>query len=226
MKKMANLLGFSHASGYQRYELEDTYKRHRFIKADIIHKLAGELVGNGDPPITKREIFELGGIEGLPEEPHRENTRSSTATKRIQIEELCADSAVLVAILSGAQPSSPESVRSTWSMPTEHLRELGVPLSGLYLVRARDDSMARPDGGGISPGDLLLVNTNDCHPSPAGIFAIDDGFGLAVRRAAFIPYSEPPRVEVRPDNPTQATHDLPAEKVRILGRCAWVGGRI
>jgi phage repressor protein C with HTH and peptisase S24 domain len=123
------------------------------------------------------------------------------------------------------QRMSKDLVKATWELPTYYLNELGLSSKGLRLFRAIGDSMTRPDCGGIHSGDVLMANTRDLNPSPPGIFALDDGFGLIVKRLEFIAYSDPPRISIRSDNTPHSSYDLPAEQVRIVGRCVWVWSR-
>ena len=121
---------------------------------------------------------------------------------------------------------SRDAVKSVWNVPKLYLHELGLSEQGLYLFRAVGDSMTRTDGSGINSGDILLADTKDRHPSPPGIFALDDGFGVVVKRLEFIAYSDPPRMSIRSDNPAHASYELPAEEVRVIGRCVWYGRRL
>jgi len=64
MKEMAKLLGYKGASSYQAYET--TYKRDT-LPLPLAQKLL-PLVGQGKPPITSRDIYELvGGLEIKPD---------------------------------------------------------------------------------------------------------------------------------------------------------------
>jgi len=59
---MAKTLGLKGASSYQRYENPETFTKD-VLPNHIINKLVAKLPGNGNPPITKSEIINLGGIE-------------------------------------------------------------------------------------------------------------------------------------------------------------------
>ncbi|MGZ6195475.1 MAG: S24 family peptidase [Candidatus Binataceae bacterium] len=234
MAKMARLLGFSHASGYQRYELEDSYRRHKFVKPDIVHKLAKSCVGKGHPPITEEEIYALGGLQEYRSGKSAAPAPSPVVADTVRIAEIDIRAGMggggLVEVVNhvdaAGQSVSRDAVKNIWSVPKQYLHELGLPEQGLYLFRAVGDSMTRPDGGGINSGDILLADTKDKHPSPPGIFALDDGFGVVVKRLEFIAYSDPPRISIRSDNPAHASYELPAEEVRVIGRCVWYGRRL
>lgn len=63
MERLARAMGYSHASGIQRY-LSDNYSRER-LDLDIALKFVRGLAGRGVPPITETEILRLTGIEQL-----------------------------------------------------------------------------------------------------------------------------------------------------------------
>jgi len=56
MAQLAKALGYSHSSGYQRYEDASLTKRLRY---EFVVKLAEVLVGKGDPPIEQHEVMAL-----------------------------------------------------------------------------------------------------------------------------------------------------------------------
>src|SRR5262249_34229490 len=124
------------------------------------------------------------------------------------------------------RPMSRDAVKSVWQVPKLYLRELGLTDNGLYFFRAVGDRMTRPDGGGINSGDILMADTKDRHPSPPGIFALHDGVGVVVNRLEFVANSEPPRICIKPANPAHAIYELPAEEVRVIGRCVWYGRQL
>lgn len=58
---LAKRMGYSRASSIQRYESAE-YEG-GFLKRELVGKLEGALVGKGDPPIQRREVWELAGPE-------------------------------------------------------------------------------------------------------------------------------------------------------------------
>lgn len=60
---VANLLGFSHTSGLNRYTREQT-QGDRPIAVNIVKKLLPVLVGRGNPPITTDEVMSLTTLTG------------------------------------------------------------------------------------------------------------------------------------------------------------------
>lgn len=62
-EKLARAMGYSHASGIQRY-LADGYPKDR-LDLDIAQKFAGALTGMGSPPIEAHEVLALTGLGSL-----------------------------------------------------------------------------------------------------------------------------------------------------------------
>lgn len=64
MPALAKAAGFRTASGYQRYEDPQAFRR-AYLPMDLTEKLAAALVGRGDPPITSREVAQLAGVDSF-----------------------------------------------------------------------------------------------------------------------------------------------------------------
>lgn len=62
-EKLARAMGYSHASGIQRY-LADGYPKDR-LDLDIAQKFASALTGMGTPPIEAHEVMALTGLGSL-----------------------------------------------------------------------------------------------------------------------------------------------------------------
>ncbi len=73
----------------------------------------------------------------------------------------------------------------------------------------------RPD---FQPGERVMVDTQDRVPSPPGVFAVWDGFGLVVKRVEMIPYSDPPTARLISSNQEYKTYKLSLATVKINGR--------
>ncbi len=61
MDALAREIGYRAASGYQRYESAEHYRR-KYLPVELVHKLANVLVGRGRPPITRDEVLALAGL--------------------------------------------------------------------------------------------------------------------------------------------------------------------
>lgn len=57
----AKSMGYSHASGLQRYLAEEDYTK-EYVSIAFAKKLADAIAGRGNPPISTNEVLELAGI--------------------------------------------------------------------------------------------------------------------------------------------------------------------
>ena len=64
MDDLAKKVDLKGASSFQRYEDASLFKD-EYIKVSLAKKLAKALVGLGNPPITKGEVYSLAGISSL-----------------------------------------------------------------------------------------------------------------------------------------------------------------
>ena len=116
-----------------------------------------------------------------------------------------------------------DDVRDHWSLPEGYLRsELHVGADVARIIEVQGDSM-EPS---LRSGDRIMVNVVARTPSPPGLFALWDGFGLVVKRIEHIPNSDPPALKVLSDNPLHADYERTAEEVNIVGRVIWYARRV
>jgi len=238
MAEMARLVGFATASGWQRYEDEENYKKHRYIRGDLMNTLLQRVVAKGDPIVSADEVYSLGGISrgssekkvvAIPRKAGKLAGDGPVKIEEIDIRAGLGGGGLTESESDGWGPTAMKSrdiVKAEWSFPRSYLSEINVKNQGLYLFRAVGDSMTRPDGSGIQSGDLLLADTEDTHPSPPGIFAIWDGFGTVVKRLEFVMNSAPARLKIKSDNPAHESYERTEDEVKIIGRCVWYGRRL
>ncbi len=118
---------------------------------------------------------------------------------------------------------SEEVVRTNWGLPTEYLRsELHVPPDAAFILELRGDSM-QPT---LFSGDRVMANTKDKLPSPPGIFALWDGFGLTIKRLEILVDRDEPTVRLISDNPLHSPQERTLGEINIIGRIVWVARRI
>lgn len=115
-----------------------------------------------------------------------------------------------------------EKVIAEWTMPPTVLRaQTSAPTEQLRIITVYGDSMT-PD---FNPGERVLVDCDDRRPSPPGVFALWDGFGLVIKRIEVIPYSNPPMVRLISRNASYGTYERPLEEViingRVIGKWQW-----
>lgn len=109
------------------------------------------------------------------------------------------------------------AVTATWKIPEEQLRPrlLGSSMKNIVVVDCEGDSM-QPT---IDSGDKVFVDISKTEPVPSGVFAINDGTGIALKRLSIVDGSKPRRVNVMYDNPLQrGIESVPLSDVIIVGR--------
>lgn len=110
----------------------------------------------------------------------------------------------------------------SWSLPSEYLcSELRINAHSARIIEVQGDSMEPT----LKAGDRIMVNLSDKKPSPPGIFALWDGFGVVVKRVEHIPTSEPPTFKIKSDH-DQGEYERPASEVNIIGRVVWFGRKM
>ncbi len=117
-----------------------------------------------------------------------------------------------------------DNIRHTWNIPSEYLNEIKVNNSNVYIIEALGDSMYPT----VSSGDKVIIDTSPKgkRPSPAGIFAIWDGVGIAIKRLEIIPNSEPTTLKIISDNPKHSIYERTIDECIIIGRAAGVIKRL
>lgn len=116
-----------------------------------------------------------------------------------------------------------DAVTALWELPPDYLnRELRVRPGAARIIEVQGDSMEPL----LVTGDRVMVNLLDRAPSPPGIFAIWDGFGVVVKRLEFIPNSDPPCIVISSDNPKHGRYERTADEVNIIGRVVWFARRM
>lgn len=116
---------------------------------------------------------------------------------------------------AGLEAPDCEQIINEWSLPTELLTaQTSAPAKALRIITVIGNSM-EPD---FRPGERVLVDTDDRSPSPAGAFALWDGFGLVIKYVEVIPGSDPVMVRLISRNSVFETYERPAEDIHINGR--------
>ena len=91
-------------------------------------------------------------------------------------------------------------------------------ISMLAMLAIADDAMAPT----LQPGDYGLIDRLQTLPSPPGLFVIDNGISLVVRRLEYFRRSETTQVHLGADNPHYRSDTLPPDELPIIGRVIWV----
>ena len=128
--------------------------------------------------------------------------------------------------LSNGHTISADSVRGEWLFPDDYLAEIRVRSRNVRIIEVFGDSMEKDDGGGILSGDRVMIDISDRNPTPPGIFAVWDGFGIVVKRIERVPQSDPPAIKLISDNPSHEPYILTADEAGIIGRLIWFARRL
>ncbi len=116
-----------------------------------------------------------------------------------------------------------DGVSGCWSLPSDYLyAELRVAPRAARLIEVQGDSMEPT----LRAGDRVMIDTADQRPSPPGVFALWDGFGVVVKRIEPIPNSDPPTIRVQSDNTNHQAYNRSAAEINIIGRVVWFGRRL
>lgn len=106
-------------------------------------------------------------------------------------------------------------VKAHWVIPpTAIARMRRVSTRHLQLIECVGDSMEPR----VMDGDVVLIDTSQRTPSPPGIFALWDGYGVTLKRVEIIPNSDPPTLRLIPENQRHETYDRQIDEVNIIGR--------
>lgn len=110
-----------------------------------------------------------------------------------------------------------EGIRAHWEIPGEVMR--GVLHASPKHIRAFEvigDSMEPR----LAEGDRVFIDLRYTVPSPEGIFALWDGFGVVVKRLQIVRGSDPLRVRVISANASYEAYEAAVDDIRIIGRFA------
>lgn len=106
-------------------------------------------------------------------------------------------------------------IRATWGFSSDYVtRELRANAQALNMVEVIGDSMEPK----LSPGDRIIVNQNDVNPTPPGVFALWDGYGLVVKNVQRVHRSEPEKLLLISENAIYPSYEVFIDEIKIIGR--------
>ena len=109
------------------------------------------------------------------------------------------------------------AVAAEWTLPETIVQ--GVLHSAPRHIRVFEvigDSMEPR----LYEGDRVFIDLRYTIPSPEGIFALWDGYGLVIKRLQIVMGSDPMRVRIISVNASYAPYEAGADEIRIVGRFA------
>jgi phage repressor protein C with HTH and peptisase S24 domain len=98
-------------------------------------------------------------------------------------------------------------------------RTLNAEAKDLVLIEAVGDSMAPT----IDEGDLVLADLRETRFKSDGIYVLDSGDDLSIKR---VQRELDGKLTIRSDNPAYKPVTVAAESVSLIGRVIWTGGRL
>ena len=188
MDALARALGYRAASGYQRYESKEHYRK-TYLPTDLVHRLLEILVGRGQPPVTQTEVLELAGLANM-----------------APVGEPVFEVPIISWVQAGQLTETIEP--SDFSDAKEHVV---VPYrrESLFALEVRGGSMNR-----IAPGgSLIVVDYYDQDPVDGKCYIFRVGGETTFKRYR----ASPARLEPDSTEPGHDTI-FPQDGVEILGR--------
>lgn len=192
--------------GKRELKLSETYAFSRFLKMDV-----EEVIANFDGRPFKKSASR--NIPAL-------TTTHKDGIPQLDIHAGLGNGGLLdIEVDPHTMKPLPEYTTGDWSFPAEIEGSIGA-FKGKFAFRVIGDSMAPTLQGGWT----VFVDTLQNKPSPPGIFAIDAGDGLLVKRVELIPQTE--KIRIISDNQAYNDYEFMREDVRVYGRVfgyfAWV----
>ena len=74
--------------------------------------------------------------------------------------------------------------------------------------------------------DTVMLDCSQTHPSPPGIFILDDGVGLVAKRIEIIPSTTPQMLRISSENSTYSSYHRRIDEVHIIRRVVWFTHRL
>ena len=225
-----DMKGLSKLAGLGETYVRDALKRGRGGSLPALNKLAAALGRSLDWLLTGAETA---GGEFAPEKPPRRRLDTSVDKKIVDGATESGSTILEVDVRAGAggggvpveafvhdeqgNSYAAEGIAAEWSLPSSIVQ-------GVLHASPRHIRVFEVIGDSMEPrlfeGDRVFVDLRYTTPSPEGIFALWDGFGLVIKRLQIVMGSEPTRVRVISANSSYAPYEAALEDIRIIGRFA------
>ena len=76
------------------------------------------------------------------------------------------------------------------------------------------------------PLPIAAINCSQTHPSPSGIFILDNGVGLVAKRIEIIPSTTPQMLRVSEENSAFSSSQGRIDEIHIIGRVVCFAGSL
>lgn len=97
-------------------------------------------------------------------------------------------------------------------------QQLGCAPDMLRWYQAQDDTMSPT----LLPGDVVLIDTAQCVPHPAGLYLIREREEVRVRRIESFYTTQHHYLRIIADNPCYSSYEKEASTIDMLGRIVWM----
>lgn len=215
----------SAAAGLGETYIRDALKRGRGGKVENLQKIARAL-GRPDNWLIAGPLVDSFDPDAPEDEPTPENMLALEAAGRAARRELRPGEVIERDVRGGmgiggfADPvvidgQIVDGVRASWTVPVPFLHtELRAREHEVDIIPVDGDSMLPT----LLPGDRVMIHRGATAPSPDGIFAIDDGIGVSVKRLQLVRGSEPLMIRIMSDNAAHREDVVPADSIKVIGR--------
>jgi phage repressor protein C with HTH and peptisase S24 domain len=109
------------------------------------------------------------------------------------------------------------AIAAEWTLPESIMQ-------GVLHAAPRHIRIFEVIGDSMEPrlyeGDRVFIDRRYTIPSPEGIFALWDGYGLVIKRLQIVMGSDPMRVRILSVNSSYAPYEAGADEIQIVGRFA------
>lgn len=122
----------------------------------------------------------------------------------------------------GRSTYAADAIRGHWSFPDYFMATMGFEAKHIDIIECEGESMT-PD---LWPGDRCVIDRRRRGPSPDGVYAIWDGFGVVVKAIQLIPNSEPVSIQVISKNSDYSPYTRTLDEVAIIGKVVTVIRRL
>jgi transcriptional regulator with XRE-family HTH domain len=211
LDRLAKAAGYAGASSIQRYE-DPNSAGGSSLPLDVVRRLEQALVGRGEPPIEREEVYALAGVVGG------------------IYEQLVGSSPI---VFAGEEFSSLPRLRGVDGANEIERRFLFRTHWLESLATTRVDRLAMIDvaGDSMSPtllhGDAVVIDRGQDDPRDrfGAIHAMQRGDELLLRRVN--PARRPGCFDLVADNPaTDAWRDVDPGEIEVVGRVVWISRRL
>ena len=185
----------------KQFEYSPKRSKANLAKALGLEPPAISKILNGTRQIKAQEYIIMRDYFGLPNDGEKsEHSANSYTLKPLSGSKGLSDN---------AQPEQ------NWVIPAGLITQrTDAPQNQIKVFKIQENMMS-PD---FNQGEHVMIDLSDNTPSPAGIFAVSDGFGTMIRHCEFMAGSKPPTIRVSANQQKFQPQILRLGEFKLLGR--------